>query len=160
VDAVIDGVRAARTDRGEAVNPNDLWFAIESERFFRVPGTELADALAGRGPTFVYLFTWSSPAMGGWLGACHGLEIAFVFGTQGRGELAPFTGSGPAADRLAETMMDAWIAFARTGDPSTAALGQWPAYGPTRPTMVFDEQPALVDAPFDEERAVVAAAVL
>ena len=33
--------------------------------------------------------------------------------------VAAFTGSGPDADALAERMMDAWLAFARTGDPST-----------------------------------------
>ena len=157
VDEVIGAVREARATRGEPTAPNDLWFAIESERFFRVPAIELADALTERSPTYVYLFTWESPAMKGWLGACHGLEIAFVFGTQGRSELALFTGSGPEADALAEKMMDAWVAFARTGDPSCDAVGTWPRYGPDRPTMVLNAEHELVHAPFDDERAVVAA---
>ena len=93
----------------------------------------MAVAQAGNAPTFAYLFEWGSPAMGGWLGACHGLEIAFVFGNQGRGDLAAFTGAGDDADALAATMMDAWLAFARTGDPSTPAL-PWPVYdAETRP---------------------------
>ena len=93
--------------------------------------------------------------MRGWLGACHGLEIAFVFGNQGRGELAAFTGSGPEADALAERMMDAWLAFARTGDPSTPAL-PWPRHDPaTRPTMVFDAVTEVQLAPRDAERAAV-----
>ena len=37
-------------------------------------------------------------------------------------------------------MMDAWLAFARTGDPSTPAL-PWPVYDrETRPTMVFGRE--------------------
>ncbi|HJR23897.1 MAG TPA: carboxylesterase family protein, partial [Acidimicrobiales bacterium] len=138
IDPLLDAVRAVRVDRGEPADPNDLFYAIESERFFRVPALQAADAQAGHGPTFVYLFGWPSPAMGGWLGACHGLEIAFVFGNQGRGELAAFTGAGADADALGARMMDAWLAFARTGDPSTGSL-PWPRHDPaTRPTMVFD----------------------
>ena len=136
---MIDAIRARPGRRGEGAAPNDIFYAAESERTFRVPGLRMAIAQAGNAPTFAYLFEWGSPAMGGWLGACHGLEIAFVFGNQGRGELAAFTGPGTTPTRLAATMMDAWLAFARTGDPSTPALA-WPVYDPeTRPTMVLGQ---------------------
>ena len=157
---VIEAIRAARADRGENAEPNDIFYAAESERTFRVPGLRMALAQAGNAPTFAYLFEWSSPAMGGWLGACHGLEIAFVFGNQGRGELAAFTGAGDEADALAATMMDAWLAFARTGDPSTADL-PWPPYeGESRRTMVFGRGSRVEAAPRDEERAAVETALL
>ena len=91
---VIDAIRDARAARGEGAAPNDVFYAAESERTFRVPSLRMAVAQAGNAPTFAYLFEWGSPAMGGWLGACHGLEIAFVFGNQGRGDLAAFTGAG------------------------------------------------------------------
>ena len=56
-------------------------------------------------------------------------------------------------------MMDAWLAFARTGDPSTPAL-PWPVYDTdTRPTMVFGRQSRVEPAPRDEERAAVEAAL-
>jgi para-nitrobenzyl esterase len=159
-EGVIEAIRAARAARGEPANPNDVFFAAESERTFRVPGLRMALAQAGHAPTFVYLFEWGSPAMGGWLGACHGLEIAFVFGNQGRGELAAFTGAGPEADALAERMMDAWVAFARTGSPSTPDL-PWPAYdADRRPTMVLGRVPRVEEAPRDEERAAVEAALV
>ena len=84
------------------------------------------------------------------------LEL-FVFGVQGRGALAGFTGSGPDADRVGDRMLAAWAAFAHTGDPSTAELG-WPAHDPeTRPTLVFDAESRVEHAPADAERAVVAA---
>ncbi len=158
-DDVIGAVRAAREDRGEPAAPNDLFYAVESERSFRVHGVRMAEAQGPHAPTFVYLFEWGSPAMGGWLGACHGLEIAFAFGNQGRGELAAFTGSGPEADALAEHMMDAWLAFARTGDPSTPALA-WPTYDPaTRPTMVLGRTARVEEAPREPDRAAVHAAM-
>jgi para-nitrobenzyl esterase len=160
VDHVLTTFRSARATRGEATEARDVWFAFESERFFRVPALAAAEAHATRErSTFVYLFGWGSPAMRGWLGACHGLEIAYVFGTQGRDEVARFTGGGPEADALAHTMMDAWVAFARSGDPSTPAH-PWPAYDTvTRPTMCFDVATRLERAPREPERAVVAASV-
>jgi para-nitrobenzyl esterase len=155
-DEVISAFHAARAARGEAVAPPDLWFAIQSDAFFRVPALRAADAHASAGnDAFVYLFGWTSPAMGGWLGACHGLEIAFVFGTQGRGDLAVFTGSGPDADRLSDAMGQAWAELARAGNPSTAHL-EWPAHDASaRPTAVFDARPRIEPAPREPERAVL-----
>jgi para-nitrobenzyl esterase len=59
-----------------------------------------------------------------------------------------FAGKGPDADALAARMMDAWIAFARTGDPG------WAAYDEARrATQVFDRTDSLAHGPHDEERA-------
>jgi para-nitrobenzyl esterase len=157
-DDVITTFRRERAARDESTAPNALWFAIETDRFFRAPVLADADAHANHQPaTFVYRFAWPSPAMRGWLGACHALEIAFVFGVQGRDTIDGFTGSGPDADRVGDRMLAAWAAFAHTGDPSTPAL-DWPAHDPvTRPTLVFDAESHLEHAPADAERAVVAA---
>jgi len=157
---VIDAIRRARAGRGEGTAPADVFYAAESERTFRVPSLRMAVAQAGNAPTFAYLFEWGSPAMGGWLGACHGLEIAFVFGNQGRGDLAAFTGAGDDADALAAAMMDAWLTFARTGNPSTADLA-WPEYDPeTRPTMVLGTPARVEMAARDAERAAVESALM
>ena len=68
--------------------------------------------------------------------------------------MGPLTGQGAAVQRLSEHMMDAWIAFARTGNPATEALPAWPAYtADCRATMVFDESVKVVDAPLEAERA-------
>jgi carboxylesterase type B len=63
LDEVIDTVRAARVDRGEPVTWSDLWYAIQTDVFFRVPALRFADAHAEVAPTFVYLFAWRSPAL-------------------------------------------------------------------------------------------------
>ena len=105
--------------------------------------------------TFVYLFGWRSPMLDGWVGACHVLEIPFVFGLHDRPTSRPFTGAGPQADALSRQMMQAWVAFARTDDPSTPELA-WPRHDPrTRPTMVFAENTRVEHAPRDAERAAV-----
>jgi para-nitrobenzyl esterase len=42
--------------------------------------------------------------------------------------------------------MSAYVAFARTGSPNHSRMPQWKPYEiETRPTMVFDENPRLVD---------------
>jgi para-nitrobenzyl esterase len=52
-------------------------------------------------------------------------------------------------------MMDAWVAFARTGDPGHDTIGPWPAYDTnTRTTMIFGRTCGADPAPFEEERAI------
>jgi para-nitrobenzyl esterase len=151
---LIDGYRAARSARGEPISPSELWFAIESDRLFRIASMRLAELQRAHQPrTYTYCFTWESPYQGGVLGAAHALDIPFVFGTQDRPELAAFTGSGPAARALAERMQDAWLAFARTGDPAHPGLPAWPAYdGERRATMLLGAGCEVVDAPRETER--------
>jgi para-nitrobenzyl esterase len=54
---------------------------------------------------------------------------------------------------LAEQMSEAWLAFARPGDPATGALPDWPAYDPERrATMVFDVESRLAEDPYPAMR--------
>lgn len=90
-------------------------------------------------------------------GGCeqHALDIAFVFDNVARS--TSFT--GPETDetrRMADLMADAWIAFARTGNPNTAALPNWPTYDlDDRATMIFDLQPVVVEDPDAKERILL-----
>jgi para-nitrobenzyl esterase len=78
-----------------------------------------------------------------------------VWGTVGTTGNDRFTGVGPEADQLSRRMMDAWLAFAKRGDPSHPGIGAWPAYTPgERQTMVFGRGCGAQAAPFEEERAV------
>jgi para-nitrobenzyl esterase len=153
-DALIDSYEKARAARGESVTPADLFTAIETDRAFRIPGVRLAQVQRRHDPrAYSYLFTWPSPAMGGMLGACHALELGFVFGTNNLPGMTMFAGTGPAAEKLATQMQDAWIAFARSGDPSCESVGTWKAYDEaSRATMVFGASTKLEDVPRDEER--------
>ena len=117
---------------------------------FRMPALELVEAQrANKQLVYSYLFSWKSPVMGGALGACHALEIGFVFGKYD----AMFCGSGPDADKLAKCIQDAWLAFARTGDPSCESIGKWPVYGSKRMTMILDKVCRAEVAPYEAERS-------
>ena len=151
---VVDAYRKARSERGQPVTPMELWSALETDRIFRMPGLRVAET-QGRHDSRVYsyLFDWRSPMMGGVLGACHALELGFVFGTYNDPGMETFSGSGPAADALSERMMDAWLAFAKTGDPSTRASGRWAPYtAAERATALFGERCEIAHAPYEEER--------
>lgn len=95
---------------------------------FRLPARRFADAHQGR--THVYEFDWRSPALGGRLGACHGLELPFVFDTlptcTGVDGIA---GTAPPQD-LAERMHGIWVRFATDGELPWAeyAAGERPVY--------------------------------
>jgi para-nitrobenzyl esterase len=152
--SVIATYESARASAGASVTPPELFSAIETDRVFRMPGVRLAE-IHGRSErrSYNYLFTWRSPAMRGALGSCHALELGFVFGTNHLAGMRRFAGEGPAAEKLAIEMQDAWLAFARNGDPGCASLGAWPGYTEARrATMLFGETSSVADAPFEEER--------
>jgi len=129
-------------------SPFERLNAIMTDKNFTVPMIRLADAQAPRAPVYAYRFDWRSPFLGGIMGACHALELGFVFGTHGQGLARRFFGSGPAADALAAAMMDCWTAFARTGNPATSASGAWPGYDGAGDVMIFgDGAPHVLSAP-------------
>ncbi|MBI3735653.1 carboxylesterase family protein [Candidatus Sumerlaeota bacterium] len=109
-------------------------------------------AAQGKAPAFLYWFTWQTPVLDGAPGSFHCLELPFVFDNIDR--CANMTGGGPEARALADKMSEAWIHFARSGDPNHAALPKWEAFSAEKcPTMVFDNECALRINPDTEERA-------
>jgi len=140
-------IAAYRAGRPGAA-PAAVWQAIWSDREFRVPSLRATEAQAAHSAaTYSYLFTWPSPSPG--IGSCHGLELPFVFGTLDSNGADAFAGSGPAAEALATTIQDLWLAFAHTGDPG----GGWPRYDPSaRSTMVLGGTCAATDDPLAAER--------
>ncbi len=149
VEALIEVYRDALKERGVSTGPAQIFMAIQTDRIFRIPAIHLAEVQNSLGdPAYNYLFTWKSPALGGKLGACHALELGFVFGTYEE----RFFGSGPKADALSEAMQDAWLAFAKTGDPSCESLGKVPEYNKNRATIIFGEECTVEEAPYEIER--------
>jgi para-nitrobenzyl esterase len=129
-------------------SPTEHFIALETDRVFRVPALQLADAQALHAPVYVYEFAWRSPALGGALGACHALELPFVFDTLDAPGMASFAGKGADARSVSENMMGAWLAFARDADPCHTALGGWPLHDPeARPTLVIDVETRVELAP-------------
>lgn len=151
---LIDIYRHAREERSAGTSPGEIGAAIGSDSNALMPNSRLLEAQREhQADTYSYQFTWTSPAGEGLLGAIHALDIGFVFGTYAADEeKAAFFGQGPAAEALSLAMMDAWSAFARTGNPSCEALGEWPAYGDARRTMLIGERTHVVDDPQPAER--------
>lgn len=129
-------------------SPGDLLAIVQTDWFWRLPALRLAEAHAPHpGATFMYEFTWPSPQLGGRLGACHGLEIPFVFDTLGQGT-EPLLGPHPP-QALADAMHAAWVRFAVHGDPG------WPRYElPRRTTMRLGLASEAVDDPRKAERTL------
>jgi para-nitrobenzyl esterase len=153
----IDAYREARVSRSEGVSPTDIWVAVGTDIVFRWPSLQLAAAHAVRGSrVFVYLFEWASPAFGGLLGSCHALELPFVFGAVDLPVVQVFSGSGTQVETLSKQMQGAWLAFARSGDPGHAEIGDWQTWDPQRrATMIFGRDTRLSDAPRNAELGVL-----
>ena len=146
---VVERYYEARARRNADTSGQEVSAAVNTDVMFRMPALQLIEAQLKHNPqVYNYLFTYRSPVMGGILGACHALEMGFVFGTHD----ALFCGTGPAADELSRCMQEAWASFARTGKPSSSCMGDWPTYGDPRWTMVIDTQCHLEAAPYEEER--------
>ncbi len=142
--------REARRARGEPVTPADLWFAIQTDRCFREPAEELAQH--HRGEAWSYLFAWRTTALGGAPGACHSLEVPFVFGLASEAGRLVANGD-PHAPALARRMQDAWLAFARDADPRTPELRDWRPFRPARTTQWLAAECRALDAHRESERA-------
>lgn len=126
----------------------DLLAAIQTDWYWRIPAIRLADAHSkGIGSTFMYEFAWRSPQFDGRLGACHALEIPFVFDTLGNGTDMLWGANPP--QQLADSMHTAWIAFATNGNCG------WAKYDLNcRATMRFDTTSVVVCDPRSAERAL------
>lgn len=112
---------------------------METDYTFRPFVVDQASARTniGNAPVYMYLFTWTSPVMDGIFRSTHCMEIPFVFNNADLH--ASMTGGGKEAIKLAEIMSGAWISFARTGNPNTDRLPEWPAYSDENgATMIFN----------------------
>lgn len=134
----------------------EVFDAVETDRHFRLPSIALAEAQSPhQASTYSYLFSWPSPAGRGALGACHAIELPFVFGTLDAPTMDRFAGRGPEADALSVRTMDAWVSFARSGNPAHPDIGEWRPYDrERRETLVLNDDTRLEADPNSAERRV------
>ena len=122
------------------------WEQFNTDFFFRIPVQQYLDAQSKHQPNvFSYLFAWKNPQLDEKLGALHGLEVAFVFGSfagiEGVNTWKIFPQKTGEAIRLSSLMMDAWSRFARHGSPNDQNIPIWPRYDMNkRPMIVFDNE--------------------
>ncbi len=146
---LVNAYRGLRPD----TSIGDLWTVMSSDVVFRIPALLLVDAHLEHGPVHVYLFSWPSPVFGGALKACHAIEIPFVFDNLHQPGVPMFVGEGAELPELAQRTHQAWIGFARAGDPQHSGIPEWPRYDlERRPTMQIDVEWELVHDPYGDER--------
>ena len=152
---VIDVYRKANP----GATPSELYFLIASDNRYGAPIMKIAErrAALGNAQVYLYYFRWESPVDGGRLKSPHTIEIPFAFDNIKTSRL---TAGSPDAPALADKVSDAWIAFARKGDPNTPKLPHWPSFTPMdRPTMVFNNQSRVETDPIREQRIAMFSAM-
>jgi len=129
-------------ERGK--RPGDAFTEALTDLVFRLPARRFAQAHRGR--THVYEFGWRSTAYNNQLGACHAMELPFVFDT-----LATVRGAHGLAgvnppQELATRMNKIWADFAKTGELP------WPAYDDSRVAYMLETGVVAPEQPLIAER--------
>jgi para-nitrobenzyl esterase len=140
-----DEIRKIYSEARPHLDEREVDIAAWTDGLFTIPAARFADAQRAHNENvWNYRLSWRTPAGTGMLGACHGLDIPFVFD---RMDIAAFVGDNPPV-ALSKEIHGAWVRFAKTGDPNGGNLPAWPRHDPrTRPTMDFDTPTRVVDNP-------------
>lgn len=136
-------VRAAYEAARPGASAVQLIAAVQTDLVFRRPAQRLAEARhdAGR-PTWMYWFTWASPAFGGMLGSAHALDIPFAFDNLHVQGAEIMLGGGSGHDDVAVRYADEISAFAATG------RARWDAFEvPARMTLRIDTVTEMIPDP-------------
>ena len=138
------GVRAQEArDVYQELRPGEsvggLMSAVSTDTGFRQPARRLCEARAeSEVPTWMYWFTWPTPAMGGIIGCCHALDIPFAFDNLHVENVSMLTGDGTERAGIADRFASEIVAFATHGHPS------WSQFNlQERPTLVINEETLL-----------------
>lgn len=134
------------------LTPTEVFFAATTAgRSWRGAVIELELRAAQGTRTYAYQLNYRSPLEGGRYGAMHTMDIPLIF--DNIAQPGSLTGTTPEAQRTADAMSDALIAFARTGNPNHKGIPEWRPYSvPERATMLFAAEPKLENDPRGNER--------
>ena len=129
-----------------------IWNRTEliNELVFRIPAIAQAQAHALNGGR-TYMYYWTKKSAIPHYGACHAVELAYVFGNV---DDKIFTGERADED-LSRTVQQMWVNFAKTGDPGTTDH-PWELYDAVRrQTMFIGDEIIPVSDPLKEQRKLV-----
>lgn len=111
--------RAAYSAARPGASPLQLIAAAQTDHVFRRPAQRLCEARAVAGaPSWMYWFTWASPAFGGILGSAHALDIPFAFDNLHAPGTQMLLGDDPGLQSLATRFADEIVGFAAKGAAS------------------------------------------
>jgi len=130
----------------------NVWEITEfyNEVLFRVPAIAQAESHADNGGN-TYMYYWTYPSVLENMGACHAVELAYVFNN-----LSETITTGDNIDvNLANTVQEMWTNFVRNGNPSTSSL-EWKQYDSTsRKTMILGSECYIENSPLNEQRQLI-----
>ena len=130
----------------------DVFAGLTTDVVMRLPLEILLDDHVQRAPVYAYSFTWRATGAPGDVGACHAVDLPFVFGSLDREGWGSWVGDAEQAERLSRQVRQAWASFARTGVPAADGLPTWATYGAHRQTMALGRTVELVTDPLDSVR--------
>ncbi len=133
--------------------PSEVFFAATTAgRSWRGAVEELEVRARQGANTWAYQLDWHPGGEEGErLRAFHTLDIPLVF--DNIRQPGSRTGDSEQAQRVADAMSDALLAFARSGDPRTGATAGWSPYSlERRETMLFGATPSMQNDPRGGER--------
>jgi para-nitrobenzyl esterase len=120
VDAVLAKYPAATDAQVSVAAP-----LLDGESRLVAPTVLTARAVSKVSDVYMYRFSRVSPSSRStWGGAAHTSEVSYVFDNTG-GDSSNFE---EIDHTVSGVMADAWVRFARTGNPNGGGLRQWPAY--------------------------------
>ena len=129
-----------------------------NELVFRVPSIVQASLHAENGGN-TYMYYWTKRSSIPHYGACHAVELAYVFGNIGE---TIYTGK-KADKKLSDIVQDMWARFAASGDPGSEEY-PWEQYVTSadssrssrmRMTMLLGDEIRLVSDPQKENRILI-----
>lgn len=141
------------------IKPVEVSSILSAITVFRAAAVRQAErkTAQGKAPAFLYEFCWKTPVLDGRPRAFHCSEIPFVFYNTDVSAFA--TGGGAEPRALAAKVSDAWINFARKGDPNHPGLPNWPRFDAQKvPVMIFDKNCEAKEDPERDLRRLLAEA--
>jgi para-nitrobenzyl esterase len=130
----------------------DIYLIALSDAQTRTPAIQQAERKSAlKAPVYMYLFAWRSPVREGRLRSMHTMDIPFVYDNVDVAKSV--LGSNPDRYKLADQMSNAWVAFARSGNPNHKGIPNWGVYNTqTRTTMIWNTpESKVVNDPNREE---------
>jgi para-nitrobenzyl esterase len=130
--------------------PKQLISSVRTDTSFRQRAQRLAEQHASHSnPTWMYWFTWATPAFGGILGSCHALDVPFAFDNLNAPGTDMLTGDGAERTGIATRFANEIVQFARTSTPT------WPAFdNETRQTLEINAEMNVLTDPEGEIRSL------
>lgn len=132
--------------------PGGLMSAVSTDTAFRQRAIQFSEMRVTQSqPSWMYWFTWPTPAFDGAVGCCHALDIPFAFDNLAAPGTNMFTGDAPECPAIATRFADEIVSFATHGHPS------WAQYDiVNRETLEINSVSQLLSDPESEIRSLFA----